>query len=988
MARRRQLGEQEIRALAREAIDGVEGADDLQKAASEALRAAEEPRVRQAIVEGATSEAEEVTAAILRAALESGEERVARIAAELIPDLSESDAGVELLMECARDEDSDIRRRALEALESFSQPQLVPVLAEALLDDADIVRRSATGTLGIIIGTPSHALRERIREELGRPDSPLALAMVENEDIQVRRQMAQSLAFMDTDEVLPTLDRFCEDPDDEVRQEAVLSLAALGTEAALDVMAGRLDDDSYRVASSVLDMLAASLGSASSAFLEHIRRALKHPQAEVRRHAALMLSAYEPSEVLDVLREAAEDDDFEVSRRAGEMLRKTGEGRLDWLAGEMDRQTGGERARTVWEAGNIGQETRATIAGDGAAAASDVTAMLEKLLAEGSSSEKVHALNELSSLVDIGDSESMQRALDDPSSSVRSRAADTFAYTHDAGFLVEVMHNHRDPYVRRSAAETLIGNPGGPSRAGRVRQSLSFTSERTVGVTLYSHFLEALGDPDPVVQQHACEAIRECARRVSLLPVRRTLEELMRLIEDPGTSVLLQEDAEHAADMIEEAEDPLLIGDSAADLLEEWPELLQDASCLEWDSDAGAYRFAAAPDGETLMRWADRCDLSEEQTEGLRGAASGGEALDAEVASALIQMLAHDLGSTLDCFGYAARALAAVGQEGFEDELPRWASELASELSLPWEDDTPWRERLRRVRMRAWMEAEAAVAAFAEDTAVPSLAETVNDGDEWVQLTALAAAARLDRPEADSDRMAELCSRHAEEGEYCAPVGQAALELLKAGRAEGVTAVEGALESGSIAERGRLTRALMMAAHEERAMTLLRGRLRDGGATELAGLCLALAVRGAGGSLSDVEVAEADGFCEATCAALALRAMANETEAADKLKNLLREGDAEERYLSAGYLALARVWTAVLVYSSVRDQDVPYSVQLVCARAQVQQGHPGGISWFQKMSNSLSGRPLADLVTHMAQAVLDTIPLMLQCKTVNLGRFV
>jgi hypothetical protein len=116
--------------------------------------------------------------------------------------------------------------------------------------------------------------------------------------------------------------------------------------------------------------------------------------------------------------------------------------------------------------------------------------------------------------------------------------------------------------------------------------------------------------------------------------------------------------------------------------------------------------------------------------------------------------------------------------------------------------------------------------------------------------------------------------------------------------------------------------------------------------------------------------------------------MANDPEAAHSLETLLREGTTGERYLSARYLALARVWTAVLIYSSVRDQDVPYPVQLVCARALVQQGHPGGFSWFQKMAGSVSNRALADFISHMALAVLDTVPLMLQCRAVNPGRFV
>ncbi len=78
----------------------------------------------------------------------------------------------------------------------------------------------------------------------------------------------------------------------------------------------------------------------------------------------------------------------------------------------------------------------------------------------------------------------------------------------------------------------------------------------------------------------------------------------------------------------------------------------------------------------------------------------------------------------------------------------------------------------------------------------------------------------------------------------------------------------------------------------------------------------------------------------------------------------------------------------MLVFSSVRDQDVPLSVQLICASSLVEQGHPGGLAWFEKVADSVRGVGQARRVLYMGRAVENVVPLMLNCNAVNVGRFV
>ncbi|MCK4375504.1 MAG: HEAT repeat domain-containing protein, partial [Candidatus Brocadiae bacterium] len=437
MARRSALNQPQIMVLARQAVNEVEAADDMGAAARRVLADAPERQVRQAIVEISVAAPDRVTGALVGAALRSGDEQLVRTAADLLIDARDSPQALDVLRQCLTLPDPPVRQRAVEAMESFSDPATVSLLPAALQDESDSVRSAATSAIGLIVGLASHPLRQPILDELADPDSDLAQALIANEDRYVRRQAVQGLAIGSSDAVLPTLEKLCADEDDEVRHEAVLCLTAIGTERATELMATMLEDTSYVVASSVLDMLAARLGATSAKLLEHVKRGMGHSLPEVRRGAVLMLNRFGGDEVLPVLEKATRDDDFEVARRAADMLRKFQAGaEVGWLAEGMAAESAGQRALVVWEAGSIGLEAASDAVAGETAADRGFAPMLERALREGSASDRMHAVNELSGLLDIARESAMRDALDDPDPSVRSRAADTLQYTRDASFLV------------------------------------------------------------------------------------------------------------------------------------------------------------------------------------------------------------------------------------------------------------------------------------------------------------------------------------------------------------------------------------------------------------------------------------------------------------------------------------------------------------------------------------------------------------------------
>lgn len=996
---RRESSEQRRAAYAREALARVEEADEPEAAAARALSNAPDQDHRRAVLEMSSGAGEAAQAALIRAALDSEDDELARVGAEQLIDLRDSEAAEDLLARCFQSLDSGVRRRAVEALEPYTGPRGTEFLARALTDEADIVRRSATVVFGLVVGTSYHELNAAILEELSDADSELARAVIENEDEQVREQVAQAVAFAESEQMLPTLERLVDDEDPEVRQEVALALAAIGTDRAIELMGRMLSDESYTVASTVLDMLAAQLGAGSSQFLEYLKAGVDHDQPQVRRQAVLMLDRYDPAEVVPILQEAAEDEDFEVSRRAGELLRRMQtESDLGWLSTELQEQLAGDRALPTWEAGNIGLEAGAQRHADveeSEERLSQVIPMLERAIREGTPSDKIHAINELSGLKDIADSPPMLEALHDPDSSVRSRAADALTYSRDAGLLVEVMMSHPDDMVRRRAAEALRENPGGPSDRGELRATVSLAGIRTFGTELYSYFLRALYDEDTGVCQHACSAIRDCAQSVRVLPVGRTLEELERLEQSGEVSALVQEDAAETADEVEDEVDiPELIVQTVGEVLEWRGRAARHAHALLWDEEQAAYRLREPIGEQEAEQWAEDCGLDDEQVQHLRRASAGSEPLDPDFAETLVHGLVRSLSAALQCLAHGADSLRLTGRHGPESDLQDWADALESGPALNWRPEgraAAGVRRLGRLRARALVAAEQALCAMTDAEPGERLQGLAEAEDDWVTLTALLALADLrGRPAELAERIAGLCQAYTGEKAFFEPVGRGAVMVLDVGVGEAWPALKFALDAAGTDPKMALVQRLMSSVQNDEVASRLVDALGGRVLSTEAELCAAVALRGAGCSLEELELPEPEA-CEspdsrALC--LAVGAMENDAESAEQLQTVLREGDPHERYVAAWCLSLARVRSAVPVFASVRDREAAYMLQALAAGSLLRRGHIGGPSWFEKVLSGIKGEAKARVVTHLSRAVEDMIPLMLKCRDVNAGRFV
>ena len=1010
MARRTRTGldERRARLLAHEIVDrvGERAAGDRLAAAVQALEKAPNDAVRRIILETAVPAPGDVTAAFVQAAVRSGSTAVARAAADLLLDIGGAEDALEIISECLGFGDSSVRRRAVEALETLSDPGVVDLLTKALGHEDDSVRRAAANTAGLVIGGKYHPLRQAVLEALGDPGSELGRTLVGTGDVQMRREIAQTLGYAGSDLVLGVLERFSTDSDVLVRREAALALAALGTDGAAEALRRHMEDEDHVVAASVLDALARHYGRDSVKMLEVIRAGMKHPGVEVRRHAVLMLDHFAPSRIGDVLVEAARDDDFEVQRSAHEIMRrKHPEASRDWLAAAEADLSPGEQTLLIWEAGSAGAEPGAggasgSLAKRDLASRADVISLLERAALEGDESLRVHALSELLELKDIADSEALRRAVTDDNESVRSRAGSALAYTRDAALLVGILQRHGDPLLRRRACEALIDDPTGRADGGPPQRSVRFTSTRTVGTELLGHFLAALRDPDQGVKLLACEAIRRYVEFRCPVPVRVVSDALRELTEDEGLSSLVRDIAGEVADGVAEAAlgEPLV---KCADALLEWRgRLAREAHALRSDEQG---RLALSAGGglnvpELLERWPSDFGLTGEQSLALAQALTAGAPLPEEVGEAVMRGMVRGLTGCLEAICHAAVGVGQIGEERWRSHLEKWAQAVQGGPQLDWgegEEVAGWRRLLARMRRRVAIAVASALEGLKDDPDPAVLVEECADADDWVRMAALTARGEV-RAElrgelaGEGDLLASLCREHAEEAEFVDVVGPAAVALVGAGREEFVTVLESVLERAHTDLRYELTQRLMIAAGEEGAARGLSERLKSGPVAGMGRLCLALALRGAGGSVEGMDFPEVPpgADVERVCALDGLRAMQEDEEAVERLESALRGEDYRARYCSAVYLGLARVHSALPIFAGVSDRDTVFPLRSLSAGMLIRGGHRQGVSWFTKVGPHARGADGARIVTDFGRAVEQMMPLMLDCKDVNLGRFV
>jgi len=964
MARRRKrVSAQDLLTMARRAVDEVAEADNRDAAAAQVMEMGHGRALALAVLELASSAPADVTAAFVRAGLRNGDTEMARAAAELLGSISASDAAIDVLQESFQMHDPRVRSRAVDAIEGFEDPVVLSFLADALKDESTAVRRSASSQLSLLIASRYHPLSQITIAALGDPDSALASAVLSNDDDQVREQVAQAIGFINSDVMLPTLTRLSDDPDEEVRQEAVLALAAIGTATAVQKMGACLNDPNFRVASVVLDMLAARLGAGSAALLEYLKAAMKHDRPEVRRQAVLMFDRFRPDQVAEVLGAATHDSDFEVARRAADVMNGLGVSiGVDWLADGLAGRAADKRTPLIWETGNLGESRSA-----------DVAPILEGVLRRGSSSDKLHAIAELVRLKDIGTSAAMRAVLDDRNENVRSRTADALSVSGDAELLVSVADSHIDPMLRRRAIEALMHNPGGRRSGAALSGASEFESARTQGMELFSLFLRALTDADEGVQQYACEAIRRYAQRIHMLPVPATIEALERIADDDRASFLMQEEATHAIETVRDIKMPTFIADTVEDVRQWLHNLAGQAEAIQWDAGSGAYALAGVQ-APVLEGWAGY-GLSGRTMAALQQAVSAGAPVDAETIHPLLNALSKDIARAADCLGCAARALAAIGLDASERYLSTWSEALGIPIASKWDADAAGYARaIERARQAAVVDVARACGAT---DAIRSAAAC---DDDWIALYALAALGEPD------ERMLPLCRRYAEDAAYARPVGTACIALMRTGTAAASDSMAAALRVTDVDTRVALTQHLALAAQTDGVADALHAHLTGVESPDTGALAMALALHAAGGAVDTAAEASPDDT-ERRCASLALRTMRGEVAAADELEALLRNGDIEARHTVAHYLSIARVRSATSVFAGVQEHALPMPTRMLCAASALRRGR-SPLGWFNKVLKGMPGAERAVGITYFCRAVEDSIALMLHCADVNVGRFV
>ncbi|MHC4788516.1 MAG: hypothetical protein ACYS8K_04835, partial [Planctomycetota bacterium] len=578
---------------------------------------------------------------------------------------------------------------------------------------------------------------------------------------------------------------------------------------------------------------------------------------------------------------------------------------------------------------------------------------------------------------------------------VRSRAAAALQHTRDAALLARVCRTHPDPMVRRRAFEALRANPGGSRRADLRRRDIAFTSRRTLGMELFGCFLDGLRDPDEGVRQQACDAVVEYAQSVRLVPVRATTRALEELADDESASQLVHEDAVRAIDEVQRPAAGELIVELVDQVLAWRGVLAREAHSMSCEEAGGAYVLDPAMAAEVVERWAKSYDLSPGQSAALQMAASGGP-LDAATARCVQARLVDDLVVGLDCVAHAAAALRAIDSDALREAVEGWAEAVQAGPKLSWgadEGTEALQRRLSRWRRHAWIEACWAGQSLGGEPSPDALVDAAGDEDDWVRLLALRARAALDLDrEAALEAMRDVARAHEGEAEFRLPIGLAAVAMAQAGKGGALELARFALGGPDLDLRMELTQKLTAVARPEPAATALVDYLIGQTLEDAAGLCMALALRAAGGSVEGLRVpADLAGgeWSEEPCARLALRAMDNEPEAAQRMKEVLREGEPEQRYCSGWYLSLSRVRSASLILSSVRDREGgPGELRALCAASLVRHGHPAALGGARKLLDAAHGRLKADLLTHLCRAVEDTVSRMLECGDVNLGRFV
>jgi HEAT repeat protein/predicted Ser/Thr protein kinase len=202
-----------------------------------------------------------------------------------------------------RDEDSEVRWRAAEALGDLRAREAVGDLVRALRDPDGVVARRAAEALAdlgageaasegvALLESPDAAVRRRASRLLGklkaRESAPAIVRLLESEDSGVRESAAATLGLLGAPEAIPALLKRFEDEDTDVREAAIGAIVELGARDAVPRILALLRDED----AAIREYAASALGklAAQEAVPDLIRLAREDASAGVRAAAAQAL---------------------------------------------------------------------------------------------------------------------------------------------------------------------------------------------------------------------------------------------------------------------------------------------------------------------------------------------------------------------------------------------------------------------------------------------------------------------------------------------------------------------------------------------------------------------------------------------------------------------------------------------------------------------------------------------------------------------------
>ncbi|NEP26433.1 HEAT repeat domain-containing protein [Moorena sp. SIO3I6] len=233
-------------------------------------------------------------------------------------ELGEKDQVITILLARLKDDDSDVRVRAADALGELgnSSETVVSALFARFQDENSDVRWRAAIALGRL-GNSSETVVNALLAKLQDPDP----------GVRDRAAVALGNSGNSSETVVNALLAQLQDDDSRARSGAAYGLGKLGnsSETVVNALLAQLQDDDSRVRSGAADALS-KLGNSSETIVNALLAKLQDPDAGVRRWTALALGKLGNSSttVVKVVLAQLQDDDSRLRRWSAIALGKLG----------------------------------------------------------------------------------------------------------------------------------------------------------------------------------------------------------------------------------------------------------------------------------------------------------------------------------------------------------------------------------------------------------------------------------------------------------------------------------------------------------------------------------------------------------------------------------------------------------------------------------------------------------------------------------------